>query len=175
MEAPDWFVKGVIGHLSSAFPSWPCSENTIQTYWNVMSDMPGEQLCEAVIAYCRNETAWPTPAGVVRYAKLREESERMTASDAWEEMYRNRRVRHYPREVHWSSEAVRRAAEAVRWEDPEWLTEQIPTIRAQFERYYNAIEKKTRDFDLCSEASALLDAATSHMRLKAEGPTRLLE
>jgi hypothetical protein len=61
-----------------------------------------------------------------------------------------------PYQPNWSIEAVRRAAEAVKWRDPDWTSEQIPTIRAQFERYYNALRAKQDSIDSANEAIALL-------------------
>jgi hypothetical protein len=91
---------------------------------------------------------------------------RLTASEAWEEMRRNRK-RYSPYASHeqnarirWSSEAVRRAAEAVIWTDMNWTSEQLPTIRAQFERYYNALRDKHEAIDAHHEIDALVDQVT---------------
>ncbi len=51
---------------------------------------------------------------------------------------------------------MHRAAQAVNWTDAGWTTEQIPTIRAQFERYYNAIAEKQEVIDSVNDTLALL-------------------
>jgi len=141
-RAPDWFITGIMGRLISAYPSWPCSEATAQVFWDAIGELPRAELERATIAHIAQETAWPIAAKLRALAKMNHDDNTLTASEAWEEIYRHRHA--HTRNPKWSSEAVERAANAVRWNDPDWLSEQIPTIRAQFERYYNAIEAKAK-------------------------------
>lgn len=139
--APEWFVSGVIGRLIAAFPSWPCNEGTVQVFWDSLYDLPQAEVERAVLAYVAQETAWPIAAKMRALAKMNHDDCTLTASEAWQEMYRHRHA--HTKNPKWSSPAVERAALAVNWNDPDWLTEQLPTIRAQFERYYTALEAKS--------------------------------
>lgn len=139
MQAPEWFA-GVMARLMAAYPSWPCSARTVQVFWDVLNDLPQRDLERAAIEHVAGETSWPIAARLRTLAKA-SDANVMTASQAWDEMYRNRHA-HTPNPK-WSCEAVELAAQAINWNEPSWLTEQIPTLRAQFERYYNAAAKRT--------------------------------
>lgn len=141
MQAPDWF-KTVIERLVAAYPSWPCHAGTIQVFWDSLEDLPRQEVERATIAYIAQETAWPVVAKLRSIALLNHDDNTLTASQAWDEMYRHRHA--HTRAPKWSSPAVESAARAVSWNDPCWLTEQIPTIRAQFERYYNAMAAREK-------------------------------
>jgi hypothetical protein len=162
MKAPPWFASSVMGRLSAGFPGFQVSAATVQVYWDVLKDLPRAELEKATIAYLASETAWPVPARLRKLAQQAGDDEQMTAAEAWAEMYRNRHDRrHDPR---WSSPAVKRAAEAVGWQDPNWLTEQMPTIRAQFERYYLAAVAKAGQQQIQLQAQHLLELAGGDQR-----------
>jgi hypothetical protein len=132
-----------MGSLTAAFPNWACAPMTVRLFYAVLADCERADLERAVLAYIANETQWPTAAGLRRYAQPQKTlSVQLTAAEAWDELYRNRHSRRD--KPNWSSEIVRRAAEAVRWADRDWQSDQIPTIRAQFERYYNALMGKKK-------------------------------
>jgi hypothetical protein len=160
----------VIGRLTSAYSSWPCHAGTVQVFWDALGDLPQEALERAAVAHVAQESAWPTAAALRRLAKPRELSGGLTASEAWEEMYRHRHA--HTRNPAWSSPAVERAARAVNWNDPDWLTEQLPTIRAQFERYFNAIEARDAKEQRYVEADKLLAFACGSGGTD-DGPRRL--
>ena len=171
-KPPDWFVTSPMALLVSAYPSWPCSEGTVLAFWCALGDLPREAIERAAVAHVAQETSWPVAATLRRLAQPRALPGGLTASEAWEEMYRHRHA--HTRSPQWSSPAVERAAEAIRWNDPDWLSEQIPTIRAQFERYYLAVEKREARVAASAEADALLQLAmgSSSGALEA-GPRRL--
>lgn len=151
--APEWFVTGIMGRLAAAYPSWQCHGGTIQVFWDSLHDMPRNELERATIAHVSQEVSWPIVAKLRALAKMNHDDDTLTASEAWEEMYRFRHA--HARNPSWSSQAVERAAEAVRWNDPDWRSDQIPTIRAQFERYYNSIEAKLKRNELLLESEML--------------------
>jgi hypothetical protein len=151
--APEWFVAGIVGKLIAAYPSWPCHAGTVQVFWDALGELPRAELERATIAHIAQETAWPIAAKLRALAKMNHDDSTLTASEAWEEMYRHRHA--HTRNPKWSSPAVERAAEAVRWNDPDWLSEQIPTIRAQFERYYNALSGKEKRNEALLESENL--------------------
>lgn len=131
--------------LFAAFPKWDLSQSQQQVWDVLLSDLPHGAIIEAAVRIAREDRKFPPTPGEWRARALEQvQGVKLTAAEAWEEMYRNR---HRRQVVSWSSEAVRRAAEAVRWNDPDWLTEQLPTIRAQFERYYTAIADKQERVD----------------------------
>jgi hypothetical protein len=156
--APQWFTGGVISRLLAAYPSWPCSAGTVQVFWDTLCDLPREAVEHAAAEHVALEPAWPLAANLRRLAKATDEEVSLTASEAWEEMYRHRHA--HSRNPQWSSPAVERAASAVNWDSPDWLREQLPTIRAQFERYYTAIEKREGRTRARVEVSTLLRLAS---------------
>ena len=159
-QAPDWFRRDIIGRLTAAFPSWPCSAATIQVFAEALSDLARPDIERATVAYIASETAWPTAAGVRKYATAPAALAEMTAAEAWRELAKNREA-HLGRYglIRWSSPAIQRAAEAVNWTDRDWQTEQMPTIRAQFERYYLATHAKAKQVATLEVAQLLLDQA----------------
>lgn len=171
-KPPDWFVTGPMALLVSAYPSWACSEGTVLVFWMVLADLPREHVEQAAVALAAQDTAWPTAAALRKLAKSCAPVERLTASEAWEEMYRHRHA--HTLAPKWSSPAVERAAVAVNWNDPNWLTEQLPTIRAQFERYFVAIEKRVVREELTAEAESLVALSMGGaLGARADGPRRL--
>lgn len=138
-RAPDWFAA-VIARLMAAYPSWPCNGATIQAFWDALADLPRESLERAAVAHVARETAWPLAANIRRLAQDTSTERQKTPAEAWDEMYCHRHM--HTRNPKWSSKAVEQAAVAVVWNSPDWLSEQIPTIRAQFERYYTSMTRK---------------------------------
>lgn len=151
--------------LAAGFPSFNVTIEQMRAWDLLLSDQTPESLLAGAIAYAR-ESKYPVPtvAGWLEHARRADPARmtRLTAAEAWDEMYRNRHGR-YTRPVKWSSEAVLRAARAVRWDDPDWPAEQIPTIRAQFERYYNSLADKT---ELIDEVNLVRSIADHSERMK---------
>ena len=168
MQAPEWF-GACVDRLTKAYPSWPCSAGTIQVFWDCLADLERGAVERAVASYCAHEDAWPIVAKLRKLAKAPEADARPTASEAWEEMYRHRHA--HTRSPQWSSAAVERAARAVNWNDPDWPAEQLPTIRAQFERYYAAIAARSIREAEYREADLLLGISRAGQE---DGPRRLL-
>ncbi len=157
-QAPHWFASSVMGRLAAAYSGWHCPVSTIQAFWDVLGDLPRQDIERATIAHCATETAWPVPARIRKLALDRPTEQGLTAGEAWAELYKNRHDRrHAPI---WSTPAVRRAAEAVNWTDPNWTTDQIPTIRAQFERYFLAAQTKESQAQIHDTAAKLLGMAS---------------
>jgi hypothetical protein len=167
--APKWFTSGVIARLMAAYPSWPCHAGTIQVFWDALADLLQEAVERAAVAHVAQESAWPLAANLRRLAKGTSDLGRLMASEAWNEMYGHRHA--HTEHPKWSTPAVERAARAVNWNDPNWLTEQIPTIRAQFERYYLANKERDERAREQDEASTLLGLASAGP--PADGPRRL--
>lgn len=154
--------------LAAGFPSFNITVEQMQAWDLILSDQTPEALLAGAIAYSR-ASKYPTPtvSGWLEHTRLADTSRgvRLTAAEAWDELYRNRHGR-YGRRVSWSSDAVYRAAQAVKWDDPDWLVEQMPTIRAQFERYYTALADKTEDLDEVGVVRAIADHTENVKRLR---------
>lgn len=144
---PDWFL-GFMSEVCGLYPSWSCTETTIAAYWRHLHMISADALARALSEHVASSKFAPSVAEL-RAGSLAPCQLGKTAAEAWDEMRRNRKLYspyadHETNEarVKWSSVAVRRAAEAVCWTDLTWASEQLPTIRAQFERYYNALKGK---------------------------------
>ncbi len=153
--------------IAKGFPAFNIKTDTVAAWDLFLSDQTPEALLAGALAYVR-AARYPTPTvgdwlDHARKCDL-SRAQRLTAAEAWDEMYRNRHARHRG-PVKWSSEAVLRAARAVRWDDPEWLTEQMPTIRAQFERYFNALADKTERVDEAVTVRQIADGRPAAQRL----------
>lgn len=145
---PDWFM-GFVAEVCGLYPSWKPTGATIAAYWRHLHDVPAELLARALAEHVAWSKFAPSVAEL-RACLVPPSKLAKTAAEAWTELRKNRSLysqyaTHVQNEERckWSSRAAQRAAEAVNWIDPEWKVEQIPTIRAQFERYYNAIKDKS--------------------------------
>lgn len=145
-------------------PRFELSPQQAVTWKILLADISDGALVTSAIMLAREDKWEPSPAEWRSRALAvdgRGSVARLTAAEAWDEMRKNRR-RYSPTEqnknhlIQWSSEAVKRAAEAVNWTDMGWESEQIPTIRAQFERYYNSVADKAATIERVSEAEHLL-------------------
>lgn len=176
---PKWFIA-FMADICGRYPTWPCSESTVLGYWQTLQDIPAGGLAEALARHHATSRFAPAACDLREavQASLGGSLDVLTAAEAWEEMRRNRKIGTtlkyeerpdaYARladRIRWSSEAVRRAAEAVDWTNGDWMTEQIPTIRAQFERYYNAIKDKQERID----KHAMLDNLVGNLAAKMGG------
>lgn len=142
-NAKAWLV------MSAAFPNWNLSAEQMALWDMILSESHSpEALVAGAVRFAQTSVFPPTLAAWSNAAITADAltNPPLTAAEAWDEMYRNRHTR-YTRDVTWSSEAVLRAARAVRWDDPSWLVDQMTTIRAQFERYYNSLANKTERID----------------------------
>lgn len=174
---PEWF-EGFMGEVCGLFPSWQCTPATIRAYWRHLHMLTADELAHALAEHAAQSKFAPSVAEL-KAAAVPADVVGLTAAEAWDEMRRNRKVgvllkyeerpeahARLSASIRWSSEAVRRAAEAVDWTNGDWMTEQIPTIRAQFERYYNAIKGKTELLDRKSDADQLVRSIGSMGGLK---------
>jgi hypothetical protein len=62
----------------------------------------------------------------------------------------------------------------VFWHDPDWNTEQLPTLRAQFERYYNAAKAQGDAIQGSERAAELMPRALRSLDEHGDGPRRLM-
>lgn len=150
--------------LMDSRPRFELTPNQAVTWKLLLSDVPPESLVVAAVLLAREDKWEPSPAEWRKRALEvagRGATSRLTAAEAWDEMRRNRK-RYSPTErnqnhkITWSSIAVLRAAEAVGWTDLTWELEDLPTIRAQFERYYNSLSEKAATIERTSEVLAEL-------------------
>jgi len=145
-------------------PRFELTREQAVTWKLLLSDLQPDSLAASAIMLAREDKWEPSPAEW-RARALAVEGRggvgRLTAAEAWDEMRRNRR-RYSPTErnqnhlIVWSSDAVKRAAEAVGWTDLTWESDQLPTIRAQFERYYNAVADKAATIQRVDEVVGML-------------------
>lgn len=169
--------------LFDCFPRFDLTVEQVETWRAVLADCAPDALSAAAVQLARESDYPPTIASWRARALTISgggPAWTMSAAEAWDEMRRHRvkraqtRLDSTPYMPKWTSEAVRRASEAVGWDDPSWETEQLPTIRAQFERYYNAIKGKQEQIDGSQEATALLPNVMRSIG-RGEGPRRLMD
>lgn len=157
---PAWFL-GFFAEVCGLYPGWKPTEQTIAAYWRHLHDLTADDLARALVEHSSSSKYAPSVAELRMCAKPAT-SIALTAAEAWDQMRRNRKLyspyasQDQNARIQWSSEAVLRASEAVGWTDLTWTQEQLPTIRAQFERYYNAIKDKTSAIDAKSDAAQLV-------------------
>lgn len=157
------FERGIRIILDSR-PRFELTPQQAVTWKILLADISDEALLISALMLSRESKWEPSPSEWRDRALAvdgRGSAARLTAAEAWDEMRRNRRrysptERNRNHEITWTSQAVKRAAEAVNWTDMGWESESLPTIRAQFERYYNAIADKESTFERVEEARELL-------------------
>ena len=159
MLPPDWFLE-FMSQVAERYPAWPAKAGTARAYWLSLHDIAPADLMRALVEHAAHSQFAPSIAELRTLARPISELG-LTAPEAWDEMLRNRRKyspyeRNHNHLITWSSEAVRRAADAVGWTDPNWESEQLPTIRAQFERYYVAVRGKQERIDNRNEAEQIV-------------------
>ena len=163
---PGWKV------LLAAFPKWDLSRDAIAVWTGLLSDLDPDDLNKAAAMLATRSKFPPTIADWRECALAisgKGKVGRLTAAEAWDEMYRNRHsVSGKP--PTWTSEAVKRAAEAIHWKDPDWLTEQIPMIRAQFRDAYNALADKADAIDNVNRTRETFDRLDDK---RGDGPRRI--
>lgn len=168
---PTWFL-GFMAEVVGLFPSWKPTEATIAAYWRHLHMLSADELGRALSEHVGRSTFAPSVAEL-RSAARPPAALGKTAGEAWNELRKNRALyspyaSHETNEsrVKWSSRAAQRAAEAVCWTDMSWTVEQIPTIRAQFERYYNALKDKSELIDRKMEAAEITQGISGMLGLK---------
>lgn len=161
--------------LMHAFPKWDLSREAAMTWAALLSDIAEEHLHAAAVELSRESKYPPSIADWRERANGiagRGLVSSTAAAEGWDEVLRNRRIaaqqryesRPEKRQPYvWSSEAVRRAAEAVSW-NGDWENEQLGTTRAQFERYHRelcakgaAIERAKESLEFAPQVEALLE------------------
>lgn len=171
---PPWFLHFMV-QIKARYPAWPALDGTADAYWMSLHDLSADQLLRALVEHSAHSTFAPSISELRALCRPINDLG-LTAAEAWDEMRRNRKKyspydRNQNHLITWSSEAVRRAAEAVQWTDLSWTTEQIPTIRAQFERYYNGLVGKQTKIDNRNDAEQLVQGIRGMIGLS--GPKEL--
>lgn len=169
---PSWFLE-LFEEICKRFPSWPCTTDTIVAFWKSLRDLEPRDIVRGVLEFLQ-VSKFPPTVGELRERALPAVDIELAIVDAFDEIRRNRAVaslmRFETREerlqelrarIVWSSESVRRAAEAVSWRT-EWSPSQAPTIRAQFGRYLRALLVKERRE---AESLAVLGSVPSFLQL----------
>ncbi len=159
VKPPDWFLE-FMAQIALRYPSWAVKPGTAGAYWMSLHDLAAPDLLRALVEHANHSAYAPSTAELRALCRPMSEIG-LTAAEAWDEMRQNRK-KYSPYErnqnhlIRWSSEAVRRAAQSVEWTDLSWTPEQIPTIRAQFERYYNALVGKQTKIDNRNDAEQIV-------------------
>lgn len=169
--------------LMGLYPRFDLTAEQAGAWAASLADVDTEALCTAAI-HLSHESEFPPSVKAWRERALTASGEggayAQNATDAWDEMRRHRTRRAQtrydlnPYVPKWSSEAVRRASEAVLWDDPNWETEQIPTIRAQFERHFNACRSQSDAIEASQVAEHLMPKAMRAIGRGGDGPRPLM-
>lgn len=174
---PEWFIVE-LATLAAAFPDWKPTEATYRVFWGVLQHVDPERIERAMLAHASTSKFPPRPAELLELAGDGDEG---NVTDAWDEMRTHRvklaqtRYNQTPYVPQWSSEAVRRASVAVGWDDPNWEAAQLGTIRAQFERHYNAVQASERGVQIREDAGARLAEFRRVIGTSEDGPRRLMD
>lgn len=168
---PDWF-KSFMRAVVGAYPTWPCTTSTVQVYWMTLKDIPPERLMHALSLHV-GTSKFPPSAAELRTA-ADGPSTALTYAEAWDEMRRNRKLyspteRNQNYRITWSSETVRRAAEAVGWTNLNWLESDMPTIRAQFRMAYESLDRKREEIDRHETADQIVASVRGSIGLRGIG------
>lgn len=170
-----------IAYLIAMRPNWDIPKETARLWALELSVFPVEAVYAACKAAALESEYQPTIAAIFKRAKALTATEgtgRLTPGEAWAELMRNRAVlsknRYESRDEKripytWTSEAARSAAESVDWKG-DWEGESMGTIRAQFERYFNAIVERQAQTDWKQET---LQHVEDVKRIEAQQPRRL--
>lgn len=170
---PDWF-RSFMRALVGAYPTWPCTQETVQVYWMTLKDIPQDRLVHA-LSLCTGTAKYPPAASEIREAARGPRLE-FTFAEAWDEMRRNRKLyspyasqEQNEARCRWSTDAVKRAAESVGWTNMNWLESELPTIRAQFRMSYESLQRKGAEIERHHEADRIVESVRGSIGLRGLG------
>lgn len=131
--------------FGEAFPKWEIRESTIAVWSTLLADVPEEALKRAAIQFSRTSKFPPTIAELRALARGGSE---VSAEEAWEIVY----AREDP-----PNEPAQRALRAIGgWSAlRSMLTSAMPTIRAQFMRFYDSYLGREREDEERESAETL--------------------
>jgi hypothetical protein len=146
--------------LKSAFPVWNTTPETIEMYHAMLQDIPVEVAMRAVQDWVLTSEKFPTIAGIRK--KCAEVSGVLspTASEAWAEVNDvcDRYGIYAENRPSWSHPLIRKTVKALGYQHI-CQTENITTVRAQFNKMYNELKEK-EDSEIVLQKSFELGAGS---------------
>jgi len=133
----------VCATLSAAFPNWTVTKETMEIWQTMFQDLSGEIVVRAAQDWVLTEEKYPSVAGIRRKCAEISNALAPNASEAWAEVmevverYGTYEADKRPR---WSHDLIRQTVKAIGY----WhicMTDNIATVRAQFNKMYNEFGK----------------------------------
>lgn len=154
----------VCATLSAAFPNWTVTSETMEVWQMMLQDLDGEIVVRAAQEWVLTEEKYPSIAGIRRKCAEISNALAPNASEAWAEVIEvAERYGTYEADKRppWSHDLIRQTVKAIGY----WhicMTDNIATVRAQFNKMYNEFASShnneiitSKHFELGGERVAL--------------------
>jgi hypothetical protein len=127
----------LLGNIVDAFPGRVVATESMLRLWTAMlEDLPASEAMRALRAYLAEGPPHPPCISDIRRRVAEARVDAIDAGAAWGEVQRAIRNYGYNRSPPWSHPAVAHAVDALGWRTIcHTLETDLPTLRAQFERY----------------------------------------
>lgn len=138
-------IMKILGVISAAYPNFSPSEQTVEVYWQVLSDIPSDEL-KAACLHCVSESGrkFAPSVGELRGAvgELRGLSSNLPSSyEAWQEF--KRAVTHSNYSPDWSHPLVEKAAHLIGMREYGHSdVDDEPSWRARFIQCYEQLQER---------------------------------
>ena len=145
-------IAQIISVISAAYPNFVVTEKTVEVYWQILSDIPADELKVATL-HCISESGrkFAPSVGELRGAvgELRSMSTNMPSSfQAWQEVQKqiSDNGGDFGKPV-WSCPLVERTVQAIGWRNLR-MSEDATADRARFIQCYEQFQERAQKEDL---------------------------
>lgn len=173
-------IAQIVSIISVAFPNWAVTEQTNEVYWQILGDIPTDEL-KAATLHCISESGrkFAPSVGELRgaVAELRGISRNVPSSfEAWQEVGRQISINggDFGKPV-WSHPLVQKTVEAIGWRNLR-MSEDQTADRARFIQCYEQFQERAGKEDiLLPEVRGFIEAKGGRLEAPADQIKRLTE
>lgn len=173
-------IATIVAVIAVAFPNWIVSEKTNEVYWQILGDIPTDEL-KAATLHCISESGrkFAPSVGELRgaVAELRGMSRNVPSSfEAWQEVGRQISINggDFGKPV-WSHPLVQKTVEAIGWRNLR-MSEDQTADRARFIQCYEQFQERAGKEDiLLPEVRGFIEAKGGRLEAPADQIKRLTE
>lgn len=173
-------IAEIVSVISVAYPNWIVTEQTNQVYWQILADIPTDEL-KAATLHCISESGrkFAPSVGELRgaVAELRGMSANLPSSfEAWQEVGKQISINggDFGNPV-WSHPIVQKAVEAIGWRNLR-MSEDATADRARFIQCYEQFQQRAeKENILLPEVRGFLEVNGARLEAPADQIKRLTE
>jgi hypothetical protein len=160
----------ICSHINKVWPHQPVPPQTVETWYQLLSDLDGDQVSVAVDAIALDGLEFPPQAGRIRRKVVELSDSAQLWGEAWHEVQRAVQrfgCYHDPDDIPWSTEDVRDLVALKGWEYLCTSTDPASVVEAQCRDLWETIRARRRD-----DASYSCLPSAGFRRLQERTPRR---